>query len=228
MCRMDKSLILFVLFFYSITFPQAKYELGMTLGLTNAFQNKIFYSYPAVSPRWRHYSYIGPTNTGHLFCANASVFLNLFCMKYFVPCLEFAFNQKGCRYEMHAGVWNDLDYVDSMWVEETRLSYLSLAIKGKPRVVFKRFEVFLLFGLSLDLAVSKRSTYLEGVNNKFKNYDISIPFGLGIGYAVTKKMKIQIEFQPQPGIIDNYMADSFYIKNEMIRVNVGLVFSFLQ
>jgi hypothetical protein len=197
-------------------------ELGASAGMTYAFQDNMA-GYSQLPSGYRDYNY---TNRGELIGINGKILLNFLEWKYNIFCFEASYNQKGSRFDNHDSVWAGLGYKDSSWIAENRLDFLSMAIKTKPRIIYERLEFFLQFGISADLAVSKRSTYIENANDKFSSYDFSVPYGFGFALRMTNHIKAQFEIQRQPSLNKSYLVDYEVVKNDMFNVDIGITYAF--
>jgi hypothetical protein len=208
---------------YPVFPEQPMCELGASAGMTYAFQDYLG-GYTQLPGGYKDYNY---TNRGELICENGKVFLNFLFLKYNALCFEAGYIQKGSRYDNHDSLWAGLSYKDSAWIAENRLDFLSMAIKAKPRVAYRRLEFFLQFGISMDLAVSKRSTYIENADDKFSSYDISVPYGFGFSFRMTDHLRAQFDIQRQPSLNRTYLVDPYYhtVKNDMFNVDVGITYA---
>lgn len=109
------------------------------------------------------------------------------------------------------GIWDQLDYI-----------CITPRIKGKIKL--SRIEPFVSLGPSMDFMVNRKSAYLENMINNFQTIDISVSYGIGVGYYFNNNLQGFAEFLHKPSLINIYSNPNLKIKNDLMKINVGILY----
>jgi len=210
---LKKILVLLILLVPLNVYSQFVNEFGVKAGLNLSYQTS--YDYASKS--------LGSSNNfiGYNFAAYISMIHN----NNFNLLIEPSLIQKGFSQ-------NFLNYGK---VSPT-LTYLSLAILGKPKLSYKTFNVYLLIGGAFNHLISKNEDIFNGIFENIKSNTTSLEIGLGFQKNVSKKNNVSLELKYDYEIQDSPIHNFVYngttytfdlgetIRNKTIALLLGFSF----